>query len=175
MSCKANIEVEKISIHLSKQKHRNYTWTQRFKESWKELYPWVEPASSDGKHVVCRVCNKKLRCKKDDIQKHGKGQKHRLNLQKSSLDDLESITLFSNPVEHCKSTENYDVSPHRSSSMKLCDIDVQPAVQGAIEALSHKMTALTAQLSHLTDPICVEKCSRSLRLVIDILTRLKNF
>ncbi|XP_018007250.1 uncharacterized protein LOC108665042 [Hyalella azteca] len=177
------IRTEKISTQYFKQRSKTYTWTQRFKESWRKLFPWVEPASDGSNFVQCLVCNKRLRCKKDDIFKHSKGQKHKLNLQKASPNNLESITLYTSPgteddnCDEIKVEQQLHVDPCpkiSSNRLVMCGVDIQPEVQGAIEALTHKMTTLSAELAEITDPISVEKCSHSLSQVINILARLKK-
>ncbi|KAF8783181.1 uncharacterized protein LOC129963238 isoform X1 [Argiope bruennichi] len=66
-------------------KWKGYDSKRVFKKEWEERYAWVSAVPEDPTLAYCKICGKKIRAHKGDIEKHQKTKRH---LKKQTTSDI---------------------------------------------------------------------------------------
>ncbi|XP_035231091.1 uncharacterized protein LOC118202966 isoform X7 [Stegodyphus dumicola] len=66
-------------------KWKGYDSKRVFKKEWEDRYAWVTAVPEDPTLAYCKICGKKIRAHKGDIEKHQKTKRH---LKKQTTSDI---------------------------------------------------------------------------------------
>ncbi|GFT86185.1 uncharacterized protein NPIL_539802 [Nephila pilipes] len=86
-------------------KWKGYDSKRVFKKEWEERYAWVSAVPEDPTLAYCKICGKKIRAHKGDIEKHQKTKRH---LKKQTTSDI-LADLIPISCENLDGTKNNDI------------------------------------------------------------------
>ncbi|XP_015903767.1 uncharacterized protein [Parasteatoda tepidariorum] len=86
-------------------KWKGYDSKRVFKKEWEERYAWVTAVPEDPTLAYCKICGKKIRAHKGDIEKHQKTKRH---LKKQTTSDI-LADLIPISCENLDGTKNNDI------------------------------------------------------------------
>jgi len=149
----------------------------------------VSQCSSDPSKVYCSACGKYMRCKKDDIAKHDRGQRHRSNLFYSADHDVAIRTILINEARGDGARRNgpeengADILDMTAPDALLVqDVDMSLSLREVLESLERKKAVLRGQQGRLlpSGGDCAPLRDRgdvggALGQVIDAIKLLKDF
>ncbi|XP_054716065.1 LOW QUALITY PROTEIN: uncharacterized protein LOC129225620 [Uloborus diversus] len=83
-------------------KWKGYDSKRVFKKEWEDRYAWVSAVPEDPTLAFCKICGKKIRAHKGDIEKHQKTKRH---LKKQTTSDILADLI---PISCGDGAEGYD-------------------------------------------------------------------